>query len=165
MVTFPSNDDIFAALSSANSAETLIKTLLASIPTKPSGPCPVALVLDEDGSTFSHVISSAPDSEFVTALKNARIATGKTSSARAVHQNAPVYITDMTEDPEDWEDMPCFWWGLVASWTAPLRTSNGRVFGALSLYFGIPKQPMPSEKVAFEDFADGLASAIQSYLR
>lgn len=165
MITYPNKEEIRAALISAGSVETLIKILFASIPSKPSGPYPVALLLDEEGGAFSHVISSGLDSEFVTVLKNARIADGTTSSAKAVQQNAHVYIMDVDKDQQDWEDMPCLSWGLLASWTASLRTSNGRAFGAVTLYFGMPKQPTSSEKESFEDFAACLASGIQSYLR
>lgn len=165
MITYPNRDDIRAALLSAASVETLIETLLASIPSRPSGPYPVALLLDEEGRAFSHLISSGSDPEFVKALQNAYIADGPTSSARAVQRNAHVYVTDVDKDSQDWEDMPCLWWGLLASWTAPLRTCSGRVFGALTLYFGMPKEPTLLEKKSFEDFADCLAFAIQSYLR
>lgn len=165
MITLLTETDIHAALTSASNVEALIETILAKIPSNVSGPYPVALLLNKEGTAFSQFISSGSDSEFVEVLINARLASGATTSAKAVHENTPVYVADIDKDPHDWEDMPGLWWGLLANWTAPLCTNNGRVFGAVSLYFGMPRHPTAAEKEAFEDFARCLASAIQSFLR
>lgn len=165
MITFPTEADLRAALTSASNVEALIETILAKIPTKVSGPYPVALLLNKEGTAFSQFISLGSDSEFVEVLINARLAAGATTSVKAVHENTPVYVADIDKDPHDWEDMPGLWWGFLANWTAPLCASDGRVFGAVSLYFGMPRDPTSPEKEAFEDFARCLASAVQSYLR
>lgn len=164
MTTFPTKNDIRAALISASNVEVLIKKILDKLSSNPSGPYPIALLLEQEKNAFSHVIPSDADLEFVDVLKNAVTQADTTCSARAVRQNAYVYVPDMDKDPHKWEDMPGLWWGLLASWTAPLRTNTGRVFGALTLYFGIPKHPSEQEKVAFEEFAGSLGSAVQAYL-
>jgi hypothetical protein len=165
MITFPNEGDFRAALASARSLEALVETLLVQVSSKPSGPFPVVLLLNEDANAFRCSISPGYDSEFMAILKGARIGTGTTTSAKAVYENAHVYVPDLSEEERDWEDMPTLWWGLVSSWTAPLCTNDGRAFGAFTLYFGSPKRPLSPDKEAFEDFAKCLASVIQAYLR
>jgi PAS domain S-box-containing protein len=111
----------------------------------PGVDCAIHLI-DDDGVTLR--LASAPSMrpEFVEAMDEIVIGPRSATCGTAVHRREQVIVTDVASDP--------LWNGhrslaldqnYRASWAMPIRSPEGRVLGALTMYISETRRPSAAE--------------------
>jgi diguanylate cyclase (GGDEF)-like protein/PAS domain S-box-containing protein len=102
-------------------------------------------ILDESGSRFASVVAPGLPAGFRETLLGAQIELGHGSCAAAVYLSRPVLVADMAKDPY-WKHnrADALRSGLAAAWSTPIKSTDGKVLGALGVYqheIGLPDEP------------------------
>ncbi len=117
-------------------------------------------VLDESGTGFASVVAPGLPAPFRENLLRAEIRLGHGSCAAAVYLSRPALVADMAKDP--------FWnqsrvgeleSGLAAAWSTPIKSTDGRLLGALGVYrheIGLPDEQQ-AESIAHASKFAGIA--------
>lgn len=100
------------------------------------------LLLDEAGETLRTGAAPNLPASYSRAINGARIGPRAGSCGTAAFRRAPVFVTDIRTDPL-WDDyrhlvVPH---GLLACWSIPVCSAEGRVLGTFAVYHREPRMP------------------------
>ena len=103
--------------------------------------CSVGLV-DPDGTRMSHGVAPSLPGLFTPDMEGIQIGPRSGSCGTAVYLGKPVIVADALSDPlwEDYRDVARAF-GLRASWSVPIRSSERKVLGSFAMYGDQPKMP------------------------
>ncbi|MDI3463758.1 MAG: Circadian input kinase A [Nitrospira sp.] len=94
----------------------------------------------DDGVTLGHVVGMSE--AYARSVEGFKIGKDSLSCGLAMYQVAAVITPDVTQDPR-WR--PWLWLAqehrFRASWSFPVRATDGPALGTLALYFNEPRQP------------------------
>ena len=117
-------------------------------------------ILNEDGSRFASVVAPGVPASFRELLLGAEIGLGHGSCAASVYLSRSVLVADMSKD-HFWNQVRvgALKSGLVAAWSTPIKSADGRMLGALGVYrpeIGLP-DPQQNESIAHASKLAGIA--------
>jgi diguanylate cyclase (GGDEF)-like protein/PAS domain S-box-containing protein len=117
-------------------------------------------ILNEDGTRFASVVAPGVPASFRELLLGAEIGLGHGSCAASVYLSRSVLVADMSKD-HFWNQVRvgALKSGLVAAWSTPIKSADGRMLGALGVYrqeIGLPDQQQ-NESIAHASQLAGIA--------
>jgi PAS domain S-box-containing protein len=123
---------------------------------------PSILLLDRDGLHMRHGAAPSLPRSYVEAIDGAAIGPAAGSCGTAAFRNAPVFVSDIAQDPL-WAEyrhlaLPH---GLRACWSTPVRASDGRVLGTFAIYSREPTHPTLPQQNLIEQITDLASIAIE----
>lgn len=100
--------------------------------------------------------------EYRNAIHNLEIGEGRGSCGTAAFRNERVIVGDIATDPlwDDFRDL-ALPHGLAASWSEPIRSSEGAVLGTFALYYDEPREPTEADLNVIEAAASRAAVMIE----
>ena len=144
----------------ADTLDTLVRGFEAQMP----GVRASVLLLDPDGVHLLHGAAPSLPKGYSDAIDGIAIGDGVGSCGTAAWRGEPVVVEDIASDPL-WQPYRALAasHGLVACWSSPILSRDGRVLGTFALYPAEPSRPTPAhlEQVALA--ADVAAIAITRY--
>ena len=100
------------------------------------------LLLDLDGKHLRHGAAPSLPREYMEAIDGSEIGPCAGSCGTAAYSAAPVFVSDIAEDPlwVEYKDaaLPH---GLRACWSIPILTRGRRVLGTFAMYHREPREP------------------------
>lgn len=123
------------------------------------------LLLDPNGKTVHHGAAPSLPDGYWNAIEGACIGPQAGSCGTAMHRRERVIVTDIATDPL-WEVYRAFALphGLMACWSMPIFSPEGRVEGSFALYFRTPRSPS-SDDLKLVDFAARLTGVALERIR
>lgn len=120
------------------------------------------LLLDEDGAHLRHGAAPGLPPEYNAAIDGIAIGVGVGSCGTAAHTKAPVYVSDIDNDPL-WADFRelALSHGLRACWSMPILSSQGSVLGTFAMYYRAPREPAAQDLELIEFVARSAALVIE----
>lgn len=116
------------------------------------------LLLDEDGVHVRHGAAPSLPEAYIKAIDGAVIGPRAGSCGTAMFRREPVIVTDILHDPlwDGYRDL-IVPYGLLACWSTPIFSHDGRVLGSFAMYYREVRGPAPAEK-QLVDMATHIAS-------
>jgi diguanylate cyclase (GGDEF)-like protein/PAS domain S-box-containing protein len=117
-------------------------------------------ILNESGTGFVSVVAPGVPASFRELLLGAQIGLGHGSCAASVYLSRSVLVADLSKD-HFWNQIRvgALKSGLVAAWSTPIKSADGRMLGALGVYhpqIGLPDQQQ-SESIDHASKLAGIA--------
>jgi len=117
-------------------------------------------ILNEEGTRFASVVAPGVPASFRELLLGAQIGLGHGSCAASVYLSRSVLVADLSKD-HFWNQIRvgALKSGLVAAWSTPIKSADGRMLGALGVYhpqIGLP-DPQQSESIDHASKLAGIA--------
>ncbi len=127
----------------------------------PGTQCSV-LLLDADGRHLRHGAAPSLAATYCQAIDGIEIGPRAGSCGTAAHTRKTTIVADIARDPR-WQDYKALALahGLFACWSVPIFSTQGRVLGAIAIYHGAPRSPLPAELTAIERCANLASMAIE----
>lgn len=100
------------------------------------------LLLDLDGKHLRHGAAPSLPAQYMEAIDGAEIGPCAGSCGTAAYTAAPVYVSDIAEDPlwAEYKEV-ALPHGLRACWSIPILTRGRRVLGTFAMYHREPREP------------------------
>ncbi|MGB5081610.1 MAG: EAL domain-containing protein [Burkholderiales bacterium] len=104
------------------------------------------LLCDEDGRHLRHGAAPSLPASFHRAIDGIAIGPGTTPCGVAAYTGKRVITADITTDPlwTGYREM-ALKHGLRACWTAPIKSSAGKVLGTFAMYYREPRSPSAAD--------------------
>jgi len=120
------------------------------------------LLLDHTDNRLWHKAAPSLPRSYTEGIDGIVIGPREGSCGTAAYRNAPVIVSDITADPlwTDYRDLPLSH-GLRASWSMPVRSSDGSVLGTFAMYAREPRIPDPEHYQLIEQIARLASIAIE----
>jgi PAS domain S-box-containing protein len=118
--------------------------------------CSIFLV-EKDGLHLRYAAAPNLPEPYRIATDGATIGPGGGPCSRAAHRRQAVFVADFLSDPElaNFKDKPLSA-GLLAGWSSPIMSHDGKVLGTFGMYFREVRHPKPSE-IQLIDYASRIA--------
>jgi PAS domain S-box-containing protein len=126
--------------------------------------CSVVLV-DPSGQRLAHGAAPSLPASFIDAIVGRPVGVDSGPCAMAVYLNEQVIAVDLTSETRWAEYAWCslaLAHGLQSCWSTPVSATDGRVLGAIALYYDTPRMPTPHHQALIEQFTDIASIAIES---
>lgn len=120
------------------------------------------LVLDESGKRLYHGSAPSLPKSYCDAIDGIRVGPTVGSCGTAVYCNIEVMVRDISKDPlwADFRDIALAH-DLRACWSAPIRSSRGRVLGTFALYHRVPVAPAAADRQLVADLSATAAEILE----
>jgi PAS domain S-box-containing protein len=155
---------ILEAIAQGNSLADVLDLVARQVETLTEGMQCSILLADDDGLHLRHgVAPSLPDS-YNRLVDGLAIGPSVGSCGTAAHRKERVIVSDIATDPL-WKDYRAIarQYGLGACWSTPIMSASGALLGTFALYYGSPRQPMPSELSLIERVTHLVQIAIERH--
>jgi PAS domain S-box-containing protein len=109
------------------------------------------LLLDPTAGCLRHGAAPSLPAAYTEAIDGLAIGPRAGSCGTAAYRGEPVTVSDIATDPlwADYRELALAH-GLRACWSAPIRSSEGRVLGTFAIYAGEPRARTPYEQNLIE---------------
>jgi len=120
----------------------ILEVIVGAIEAACDGVIASILLVDDSGTRLRHGAGSGLPDSYRRAVDGSLIGPSAGSCGTAVFRREPVYVADITSDPlwAGYREVAALH-GLRACWSAPIRTTDGRVLGTFALYRREPASP------------------------
>lgn len=127
----------------------------------PGSICSITMVDDETGRVYSGAFPGLPDG-FVELSDGLEPATANSYAGRAILTGGRIVIGDLKKSPfDDRYIEQAAAAGIHACWSEPVRSGQGRILGALTLYINKPGTPTERDRDLLASAANIAAIAIE----
>ncbi|WP_188207511.1 sensor domain-containing diguanylate cyclase [Alkalibacillus aidingensis] len=137
-----------------------LKHLISTLDLSLEGIYSSILLLDKDSNQLGNAIAPNLPSDLVKMFKGIEIGPQSGSCGTAAYLNEPVLVEDI-HDSLLWEGLSdkLGSFGIRSSWSKPITSTNGELFGTLAFYSKEKRLPTEKEMQVFDAFAN-LAAVI-----
>ncbi|HVI26407.1 MAG TPA: PAS domain S-box protein [Xanthomonadaceae bacterium] len=110
-----------------------------------------AILLAQPDGTLGCAAAPSLAPDFLAATTAVPIGEGYGSCAAAASRREPVFVHDVTTDP-DWEHVRALAaaHGIGAGWSVPILSSRGALLGTFAVYYRAPRSPTAAERTMLE---------------
>lgn len=122
------------------------------------------LKLSDDGQRLTHLAGPNLPVEFREFIDGTQIGEGVGSCGTVVYRRAPVYVTDIANDPlwVDYRDAALSH-DLRACWSTPIIGTDGYILGTFAVYYETTRSPEPRDMEAIASIALTVALAMERH--
>jgi PAS domain S-box-containing protein len=124
----------------------ILTNLVLLIESQADGMIGSVLLLDDDGSHVHHGAAPNLPESYIKAIDRAQIGPATGSCGTAMYLGKQVIVLDIRLDPlwRDYRDVATAH-GLLACWSTPIRSPQGKVLGSFGMYYREPRRPSEDE--------------------
>src|SRR5437870_12685112 len=140
----------------------ILETLCRVVEAQASDVLASCLLLDAHGTHLRHAAAPRLPQSYIDAIDGVAIGPTGGSCITAAYRAAPVVVSDIAVDPlwAAYRHLPLAH-GLRACWSAPISSSEGKVFGTFAMYYREPRSPSPQDLYVLEQIASLAAVSIK----
>lgn len=139
----------------------VLKSICTAMGDMLNGALSTVAMITEEGSHLhtSHSVDALED--WSRAVGQIEIAEGKGACGTAVFRRAPVYSTDIAQDPH-WAAYRKLAsdYGLAACWSVPVLDPSGQPVASFACYYTSPRAPGPAQIATLQRIAELISNAI-----
>jgi GAF domain-containing protein len=156
---------VLSRISAGEPLSNVLHDLLVEIETSAEhGLMTSILELSEDGQHLTHLAGPTLPDGFKKAIDGVQIGEGVGSCGTVVYRAAPVYVSDIANDPlwTDYRDV-ALRHNLQACWSTPITGMGGDILGTFAIYYDDRRIPGPRDIEAISAITLTVALAIERY--
>lgn len=125
--------------------------------------CGVVL-MDPSGTYLEHGAAPSLPASFITSIKGQSVGLDSGPCAMAVHLNEQVVAADIASETRWAASAWCrvaLAHGLQACWATPIKSTTGKVLGALAIYHDVPRTPTVMHQTLIQQFTNIASIAVE----
>ena len=153
---------LFEMIAKGNSLAPILEELCRFVEEISSGSLATILLLDPNDNRLWHAAAPSLPKSYTDSIDGFVIGPAMGSCGTAAYRKEPVIVSDIAKDPlwEGYSHLPLAY-GLRASWSTPILSSQGAVLGTFAIYCREPRSPTAEHHKIIEQISHLASVAIE----
>src|SRR6266700_799145 len=156
---------VLEMVAKGDSLSDILETLCLLVEEQSSGVLASILLMDANGKQLRHGAAPNLPKAYTEAMDGAFVGPAVGSCGTAAYRAEQVIVSDIAVDPlwADFRDLALSH-SLLACWSTPIFSSEGKVIGTFAMYYREPRSPSPLEQDTIRHITHLAGVAIQRKL-